>query len=129
MIKESYSPNFQILNITAGFTYNLTLDSYSITHKFLALLYQNRTHYKVLVYDLAAVYPHFIDEITYNRSNNNISLFSVFNFLQSGNYFFLFDQTNNLLNLNYYKGYEVTVSVKNPELALGNIELLLIFQS
>lgn len=55
IIKESYSPNFQTVPLRHAA--NLTLQSYAIARRFLALLFSNATHQSLTLYDLVKAYP------------------------------------------------------------------------
>ena len=47
------------------------------------------------------------------------------NFLSKGNYYLVYDSVLNVLNLNYYIGYELNLTVKNSEKAVGSFVLCL----
>lgn len=76
IIKESYSPNFQTIQIRK--TPNMTLQSYAIARKFLTLVFANSTHNFIIIYDLFKVYPSEVEHFT-NKSL--ITAYSVNNFL------------------------------------------------
>lgn len=112
-IKESYSPNFQ--TVTLHHYNNLTLHSYGIARRFLTLLFDNATHQSLTVYDLVrGAYPTEIDQLLWAKTKAQLTVFSVANFLDNGNYFLTFDALTGDLVLNYYQGYMFTFSVKNP---------------
>jgi len=45
------------------------------------------------------------------------------NYLEKGNYFFIYDQATNLLNLTYYKGVQTNIVVLDIEKAVGNFSI------
>ncbi len=71
---------------------NLTLHSYAIAKRFLALLFDNSTHQALIIYDLVRAYPTEIDQITWPKTKAQMTAYPVSNFLDSGNYFLTFDQ-------------------------------------
>jgi hypothetical protein len=71
---------------------NLTLHSYAIAKRFLALLFDNSTHQALIIYDLVRAYPTEIDQITWAKTKAQMTAYPVSNFLDSGNYFLTFDQ-------------------------------------
>jgi hypothetical protein len=121
IIKESYSPNFQTIQIRK--ITNMTLQSYAIVRKFLTLLYVNATHNYMRVYDLFRVYPSEVDHIVSLRNKSQLTVYSVNNFLESGNYYLTYDEVLNKLSLSYYQGYLFTFSVKDPVKALPKVIL------
>lgn len=68
IIKESYSPNFQTVILHPPI--NLTLHSYAIARRFLALLFDNATHQSLTVYDLVRAYPTEIDQIIWAKTKS-----------------------------------------------------------
>jgi hypothetical protein len=81
MVKESYSPNYEVTNIDPAAIDQLELADYSIASQFLALLYQNDTDYYILTFDLHGSYPKLVDVLHYPRNNTFLQLFSVRNYL------------------------------------------------
>lgn len=41
------------------------------------------------------------------------------NYLEKGNYFFIYQREKNLLNLTYYSGQYVNITIKDPARAVG----------
>ncbi len=112
-IKESYSPNFQ--TVPLKHYNNLTLHSYAIARRFLTLLFDNATHQALTVYDLVrGAYPTQIDELLWPKTKAQLTAFPVDNFLDNGNYLLTFDGLTGELVLNYYQGYLLTFSVRQP---------------
>jgi hypothetical protein len=119
IVKESYSPNFQTVPLHRP--NNLTLHSYAIARRFLALLFDNATHQALTVYDLVRAYPTEVDQLAWPKTKAQMTAFPVSNFLDSGNYFLMFDQLTGQLVLNYYQGYMFTFSVGDPAKAVPHV--------
>lgn len=120
IIFQSYSPNYQTLAINPE---NLTLKSYAISNEILSLHFQNPIKGDIVIkaYNIKSMYPHLVDQIEYRVGgvDPGIYLFSVMNYLQKGNYFFIYQRDKNLLNLTYYSGQYVNITIIDPAAAVG----------
>lgn len=66
------------------------------------------------------MYPYLIDNVQYDITpDTGIYLLSVMNYLEKSNYFFIYERERNLLNLTYYDGQYVNVSIRDPAKAVG----------
>ncbi len=76
------------------------------------------------------MYPHLVDKVEYNvKKTTGVYLFSVMNYLEKGNYFFIYEREKNILNLTYYTGQYVNITIKDPAKAVGLQKLSLINSS
>lgn len=66
------------------------------------------------------MYPHKIDQVEYNVGiETGVYLFPVMNYLEKGNYFFIYQRQSNLLNLTYYSGQYINITITDPDKAVG----------
>jgi len=93
----------------------MAVENYCIAQRFLGLLYRNNTHYCFLTFDLRTSYPKLVDFVIETHSYSFLFLYSVNNFLSKSNYYLVYDSVSNVLNLNYYVGYELNLTVNNSE--------------
>ena len=48
------------------------------------------------------------------------------NYMENGNYFFIYERERNLLNLTYYDGQSLIIGVTDHYKAVGNIKLSIV---